>query len=101
MNTNPNLRTTSHEATLRTPNYEIPTFMQNKPNFSNNPMNISPFVIDVYEQKTPLRLPAKQTQSNPIKPNFSNYLLQEKLIPNPINLSRKLFSLQLLTISVI
>jgi hypothetical protein len=41
-------------------------FMQNKPNFLDNPMNINPFMTNYYEHKTSLRPPAKQTQSNPI-----------------------------------
>jgi hypothetical protein len=41
------------------------SFMQNKPNFLNSQMNISPVMKKYYEQKTPLRPPPKQTQSNP------------------------------------
>lgn len=71
MNTNPNLRTTSHEATIRTPNYEIPTFMQNKPNFLNNQMNVNSLITKHYEQKPTFRLLSKQTQSNPISLTIS------------------------------
>ena len=45
--------------------------MQKKPNFSNRPMSINPVKTNYYEHKTPLRPPPKQTQSNPIKPNFN------------------------------
>jgi hypothetical protein len=44
--------------------------MQNKPNFSNNPMNISFCLTKNYKQKALLPAVAKQTQSKPIKPNF-------------------------------
>jgi hypothetical protein len=40
--------------------------MQNKPNFSNNQMSISPVMPKYYEQKMPPASPPKQTQSNPI-----------------------------------
>ena len=43
--------------------------MQNKPNFSNNPMNINPVMTSYYKQKTPPGPLPKQTQSNPNKPN--------------------------------
>jgi hypothetical protein len=43
--------------------------MQNKPNFLNTKRNISSDMTKHYEQKPPLRQPAKQTQTNPIKPN--------------------------------
>jgi len=37
-----------------------------KPNLINAKMNLNPVMTKYYEQKTPLRPPAKQTQSNPI-----------------------------------
>ncbi|MHC4739667.1 MAG: hypothetical protein ACYS9Y_12250 [Planctomycetota bacterium] len=62
--------------------------MQNKPNFSNNPMNINFFFTNCYEQKPPLPAPAKQTQfkpnqtqTNPIPPLF----LDQKLASNKPN----------------
>jgi hypothetical protein len=44
--------------------------MQNKPNLLNAKMNVTPVITKHYGQKSPLRPPAKQTQTNPIKPNF-------------------------------
>jgi hypothetical protein len=44
--------------------------MQNKPNFLNNPMTITFYLTNYYEQKPALAATAKQTQSKPIKPNF-------------------------------
>jgi hypothetical protein len=45
----------------------IHSFMQNKPNFLNNQVNITFCSTNHYEQKPLLRPPPKQTQSNPIK----------------------------------
>jgi len=45
--------------------------MQNKPNLGDNSMNISFCLTKHYKQKTPLRPTSKQSQSNPIKPNFT------------------------------
>jgi hypothetical protein len=44
--------------------------MQNKPNFSNTPMNISLVMTKHYEYKTPSDLRQNKPNSNPIKPNF-------------------------------
>jgi hypothetical protein len=44
--------------------------MQNKPNFMDTQMLVGSVMTKHYEQKPPLTAPAKQTQSNPIKPNF-------------------------------
>jgi len=68
MTINPEIRTTNHETTITNPNYELQSFMQNKPNFLNNQMNITFYLKTCYEQKRPFRPTAKQTQSNPIKP---------------------------------
>jgi hypothetical protein len=57
--------------------------MQNKPNFSNNKMDINFYLTNYYEQKTPLKLPAKQSQSNPIKAKQSQF--QTQLNPNRPN----------------
>jgi len=40
-------------------------FMQNKPNFLNNPMNITFCLTNYYEQNPPLKTPQKQTQFKP------------------------------------
>jgi predicted ATPase len=40
--------------------------MQNKPNFRKAKMNLTFYSTKDYENKSPLRTPAKQTQSNPI-----------------------------------
>jgi len=44
--------------------------MQNKANFLDTQMLAGSVMTKHYEQKTPFTTPAKQTQSNPIKPNF-------------------------------
>ena len=44
--------------------------MQNKPNLLNAQMNVNVFLKKDYEDIPCLRTPRKQTQSNPIKPNF-------------------------------
>jgi hypothetical protein len=67
----------------------INSFMQNKPNFLETQMNISSVKAKHYAQKPSLHPPAKQTQ---FKPNFTNYLLQKKLMPKPLSLSN-VFSL--------
>ena len=59
-------------------------FMQNKPNFLNNQMNINFYLKNLYEQRPPLPVPAKQTQ---FKPNQT----QTKPIP-PLFLAQKLAS---------
>jgi hypothetical protein len=85
--------------------------MQNKPNFLRYKMSINPVMKKHYEQKTPLRPPPKQSQSNPISaPDFlscrlltglteaiNTYLrlhkdlLQEKLMVKHLSLSRFIF----------
>ncbi|MHC4737936.1 MAG: hypothetical protein ACYS9Y_03430 [Planctomycetota bacterium] len=63
------IQSTNYQTQNQTTNHELETtnsFMQNKPNFSNNLMNINPPMKNCYEQKPPLRPLAKQTQSNPI-----------------------------------
>jgi len=45
--------------------------MQNKPNFMDIQMFVSSVMTKHYEQKSHFALPAKQTQSKPIKPNFA------------------------------
>ncbi|MHC4396006.1 MAG: hypothetical protein ACYS1A_10170 [Planctomycetota bacterium] len=50
----------------REPSTNPPIFMQNKPNFLNNQMNLNSDMTNNYEHKTPLRPPPKQTQTNPI-----------------------------------
>jgi hypothetical protein len=44
--------------------------MQNKPNFRKAKMNKNLFATKDYENQGRLQTPEKQTQSNPIKPNF-------------------------------
>jgi len=41
-------------------------FMQNKPNFRNDKMNVTFYFTKDYKYETNLRLPKKQTQTNPI-----------------------------------
>jgi len=51
--------------------------MQNKPNFLDNPMNITFYLKKCYTQKPPLSQPPKQTQFKPnrtqLKPNKPNF----------------------------
>ena len=78
-------QSTNYEVNLRTPNDKLPTaFMQNKPNFSNNSMNINPFTTKYYERKLPLRRPAKQTQ---FKPNQTQFLPRTFLPAAAVRLS--------------
>jgi hypothetical protein len=63
----------------------IHSFMQNKPNFSNNPMNITPLITRYYEQKPPHRPPAKQTQSNPIKPKQTQFKQHQQPLNHAAN----------------
>jgi hypothetical protein len=51
--------------------------MQNKPNFLETQMNISSVKANVYEQKPPLRPPAKQTQFKPNQTQFRMEHLNE------------------------
>jgi hypothetical protein len=64
----------AHRSTFVKNSLQIGLFMQNKPNFSNNPMTITFSLTNFYKQKPPVPKPPKQTQfkpnSNPIKPNF-------------------------------
>jgi len=43
------------------------TFMQNKPNSQNAGLNLTSYEQSNYQQKPPLPMPPKQTQSNPLK----------------------------------
>jgi hypothetical protein len=51
--------------------------MQNKPNFLETQMNINLDMTNYYEQKTPLRPPAKQTQNKPNQTQFQMENLNE------------------------
>jgi hypothetical protein len=66
-------------------NYTL--FMQNKPNFLETQMNINPDMTKHYGNFHLLGRRKNKANSNPIKPNFTNYLLQEKLMPKPLSLS--------------
>ena len=44
--------------------------MQNKPNFMDIQMSVSSVMTKHYKQKAHLAVPAEQSQTNPIKPNF-------------------------------
>jgi len=44
--------------------------MQNKPNFRKAKMNLNLYMTKDYENKSGLLTMAKQTQTNPIKPNL-------------------------------
>jgi len=51
----------------QTTNYLI---MQNKPNFLNIQMNVSPVMTKHYEQKTPLRQSENKPKTNPKQTQF-------------------------------
>jgi len=68
MTKNPKLRPKNRQATIRTPNYELQDFMQNKPNFLNNQMNITFYLKTCYEHKTFFLCLQNKPNSNPIKP---------------------------------
>jgi hypothetical protein len=57
---------------------QINFFMQNKPNSPETKMNLSSVKAKCYEQKPPLRPPAKQTQ---FKPNQTQFKSQKKTLP--------------------
>jgi hypothetical protein len=57
--------------------------MQNKPNFPETKMNISPDITNIYEQKLPLRQPAKQTQ---FKPNQTQFRTQFQQLSSWLNM---------------
>jgi hypothetical protein len=46
------------------------SIMQNKPNFHSDKTNATPFAAKGYQRKPPLAGRRKQSQSNPIEPNF-------------------------------
>ena len=54
----------------REPSTNSPLIMQNKPNFSNNKIDINPFMTNYYEQKPPLRQSENKPNSNPISPSI-------------------------------
>jgi len=51
-------------------NVKLNLFMQNKPNFPNDPMNISPVTTKYYSNFCLLGHSKNKPNSNPIKPNF-------------------------------
>jgi len=51
--------------------------MQNKPNFRKAKMNLNLYMTKDYENKSGLLTMAKQTQTNPIKPNLVRHSLGE------------------------
>ncbi len=89
------LRTTSYlPAPKGCPRYETTnSFMQNKPNFQNDKMNITPALTKDYENISPTKKcenKPNQTQfqyqickTNPIEPNFyTNYAKTNPIKPN-------------------
>jgi hypothetical protein len=73
------------------PSTNQPLFMQNKPNYLDSRMNISSVMTNHYEQKPHLRPPPKQTQSNPIKPNFKTSRRLMSSINRPLEKPLKLY----------
>ena len=66
---------------------QISSFMQNKPNFTDAQMNVTPLFTRDYKNKLPLRASGKQTQTNPIPPDRNKR--SKTLVWPPIHMHQK------------